>query len=549
MVPGPHPFEELAEALRTIAVDPRVDFLERLLDGPEGFGQALRAALPDDRSQLVLLVDQFEELFTLADPSTAQAFLDALAAAVLERHSRVRVVVTLRGDFYDRPLEHHEFGELLRRGTEVITAMSPQELQRAIEGPAARLGVSFEPGLVATIVADVTDHAGALPLLQYALTELFDLRQGDVIEARAYHDLGGAVGALARRADVVYRGLDEQAQATTRQVMLRLVSVGDGEEVTRRRVLRQELTALGDPRVSRVLDTFGQHRLLAFDRDAMTRGPTVEIAHEALFSGVGAPRLVDRRLPGRCPPAAAVDRGRGRVACRGRGARLPAPGRPSRRARRHHRPERADADDGRAGVPRRQRRPARRGPCRRARAARPGSRAAPSRPPSHRAARWQRGRAGGRLDRGRVRGTGPTAAGPRQLGAGGGPSSRHRRLRSGGRSRARHAPRAAVAGHEREGGPDGRGEGPRGVALGDPGRRAHVPDRRRTGRGSRRPERADRDLPGPAGRPRRPRPGAPLTRVRPTSARTTPSIPARRARAGWPHRPPPAQRRSRAPRR
>jgi DNA-binding SARP family transcriptional activator/ABC-type glycerol-3-phosphate transport system substrate-binding protein len=283
MVPGHHPFEQLAEALRPIAADPRVDLLAQLLSGPAGLGQAVQAALPEDRSQLVLVVDQFEELFTLADPTTGQAFLDALAAAVLARHGRLRVVITLRADFYDRPLEHHAFGELLRRGTEVVSAMAPEELQQAIEGPAARLGVRFEPGLVAAIVSEITDHAGGLPLLQYALTELFDLRRGDVIDAAAYRELGGAVGALARRADVVYQSLDEPARAATRQVMLRLVSVGDGEEVTRRRVLRQELTALGDDRVPLVLDTFGRHRLLAFDRDPTTRGPTVEIAHEALF--------------------------------------------------------------------------------------------------------------------------------------------------------------------------------------------------------------------------------------------------------------------------
>jgi DNA-binding SARP family transcriptional activator/ABC-type glycerol-3-phosphate transport system substrate-binding protein len=282
MVPGDHPFEQLAVALGAVAVNRGGDLLTRLMQA-DGLSQTVGAVLPDDRSQLLLVVDQFEELFTLADPSTSQSFLTALTGAVLERHSRLRLVVTLRGDFYDRPLEHHAFGELLRRGTEVITAMSPQELQRAIEGPAATVGVTFEPGLATSIVADVADRAGALPLLQYALTELFDNRQGDVIQVRAYQQLGGAAGALARRAEKVFVELDEPARITTRQVMLRLVSLGDGDEVTRRRVLRRELTALGDEHVPLVLDIFGNHRLLAFDRDATTRGPTVEIAHEALF--------------------------------------------------------------------------------------------------------------------------------------------------------------------------------------------------------------------------------------------------------------------------
>ncbi len=169
MVPSEQPFDELTAALRTIAINPRTDLLARLTAGADGLVQSLRAVLPDDRSQLLLVVDQFEELFTLTDPSVCHAFLNALTSAVLERHSRLRLVITLRGDFYDRPLDHHAFGELLRWGTELITAMSPDELQRAIEGPADGVGVGFDPGLVAAIVAEVADRAGALPLLQYAL--------------------------------------------------------------------------------------------------------------------------------------------------------------------------------------------------------------------------------------------------------------------------------------------------------------------------------------------------------------------------------------------
>ena len=123
-----------------------------------------------------------------------------IRAAVLDPHSRVRVVVTLRADFYDRPLGHRHIGELLRIGTEVITPMSPEELEQAIDGPAARLDVRFEPGLVAEIVADVADRSSALPLLQYTLTELFDGRHGQVIELPAYRAMGGVSGALVRRA-------------------------------------------------------------------------------------------------------------------------------------------------------------------------------------------------------------------------------------------------------------------------------------------------------------------------------------------------------------
>ena len=255
------------------------------MDDPLGLGRALRDILPDDSSQLLVIIDQFEELFTLTAPPICRAFLETIAAAVEDRQSRLRVVITLRADFYDRPLQLHAFGELLRRGTELVTAMSPDELQRAIEGPAASVGVRFDAGLVASMVADIGDHAAGLPLLQYALTELFEQRRGELITLDAYRRLGGAAGALAAQADRVYLGFDPTTRDMTRQVMLRLVNVGDGDdEITRRRVLRQELLGLGEGQTGAVLDALGQHRLLVFDRDTVTRGATVEIAHEALFT-------------------------------------------------------------------------------------------------------------------------------------------------------------------------------------------------------------------------------------------------------------------------
>ena len=194
MTPGSHPFEELEAALRRIAVNPPASLLDQLTSGPAGIRRAVRRVLPDDQSPLLLVIDQFEELFTQTSEETAAAFLDALAAAVEDQRSHLRVLVTLRADFYDRPLGHRRIGELLRIGTEVITPMSPEELEQAIDGPAARLGVRFEPRLVAEIVADVADRSGALPLLQYALTELFDRRRGQVIELRGVSRHGSCLG-------------------------------------------------------------------------------------------------------------------------------------------------------------------------------------------------------------------------------------------------------------------------------------------------------------------------------------------------------------------
>jgi len=286
MTPAPHPFEALEEALRSVAVDPPASLLEELVASRRGLHNALTHVLPTDGSQLLVVIDQFEELFTQVEPDAAGRFLDALVHAITQEHSRVRVLVTLRADFYDRPLRHRGLSELLHDGTQIITPMTPEELERAVVAPAERLGITFEPALVAELVRDVVDRAGALPLLQYTLTELFDARAGTRVTSATYRDMGGVSGALVKRADGLLLELGDEARDVTRQLFLRLVTVGDGAGDTRRRVLRTELEQLAVDRriVDGVLDTFGRHRLLSFDRDPVTRGPTVEISHEALLT-------------------------------------------------------------------------------------------------------------------------------------------------------------------------------------------------------------------------------------------------------------------------
>jgi WD40 repeat protein len=137
---------------------------------------------------------------------------------------------------------------------------------------------------VAAIMHDVGDQPGALPLLQYALTGLFEKRDDHRLTKAAYQGIGGVLGALGRQAEEVYTRLNPAAQALARQLFLRLVTLGEGIEDTRRRALRAELEALtAGTEIQTVLDTFGRHRLLAFDRDPVTRGATVEVAHEALL--------------------------------------------------------------------------------------------------------------------------------------------------------------------------------------------------------------------------------------------------------------------------
>lgn len=285
MFPGSYPFEELAAALLRVAVERPADLVEELSRDELGIARATKQILPAD-GELLLVVDQLEELFTLTGDDERRRFVDALVALVSDSRSRVRVVATLRADFLDQPLSHPELGELVRAGMVAVTFPGDDELVAAIEGPARAVGVSFEPGLVATIVGDVRDEPGALPLLQYALTELFAARTSDVLTLEGYRAIGGVVGALGRRSEALYEELDPAGREAARQAFLRLVAVDSSGQVTRRRVRRRELRRLevGHAPLEHVLDRFGAHRLLTFDREPLTRSPTVEVAHEAILS-------------------------------------------------------------------------------------------------------------------------------------------------------------------------------------------------------------------------------------------------------------------------
>ena len=178
------------------------------------------------------------------------------------------------------------FAELFKSRVEAVVPLSAEELERAISGPAKRVDVSLEPGLVAAMLADVAEEPGALPLMEYALTELFERRDGRTLFLEAYRQIGGVSGALGRRAEELYAELDDDGKEAARQLFLRLVALGEGTEDTRRRVPRAEVASLDvdQQAMATVLDTFGASRQLSFDRDARTGEPTIELAHEAILT-------------------------------------------------------------------------------------------------------------------------------------------------------------------------------------------------------------------------------------------------------------------------
>ena len=283
MAPGSDPYGELAAALLRVASHTPADLMGLLSDDERGLARLVKVLIPEDADEEVLLVvDQFEELFTLVDDARVRRrFLDALAHAVTDARCPLRVVLTMRADFWDRPLRYGTFARLIERSTVSVTALAPDELERAIVEPALSAGCEFEPGLVSEIAADVADQPGALPLLQFALTELWERRVSGLLTRDAYRGLGGVAGALTRRAEELYDGSSADEQVETRRVFGRLVSPGDGNEDTRRKALRVEICT--DAVADRVVGRYGQARLLTFDTDPATREPTIEVAHEALI--------------------------------------------------------------------------------------------------------------------------------------------------------------------------------------------------------------------------------------------------------------------------
>jgi DNA-binding SARP family transcriptional activator/WD40 repeat protein len=286
MVPGRHPFEQLAAALERVGNVALPDAVGALTESGSALDDVVRQVVARG-AEVLVIVDQLEELFTqTVDDDDRRAFLHLMVDLANRRNAVVRLVATLRADYFDRPLGYAGFDDVLRGRTIALGAMSTAELADAVRLPAAAVGVGVEPALVERITAEAELQPGGLPLVQHTLAELFDRRKTNTITLADFDEAGGLAGAVGRRADAIYESLDECARENARRVFLRLVSVNEGHEDTRRRVRRTELEQAGIPAedLETVLGDFGGHRLLTFDRDPASRTPTVELAHEALLT-------------------------------------------------------------------------------------------------------------------------------------------------------------------------------------------------------------------------------------------------------------------------
>jgi energy-coupling factor transporter ATP-binding protein EcfA2 len=256
-------------------------------------------ASPEKPDRLLIYVDQWEELYTMApgpeDKEGVQKhavdvdkFIALLVAASVK--ARASVVITVRADFYNPLVRNPLLSALLPKQQVNIPPMSRNDLRSAIERPARMTGLSFSPPqLVDRILDDVGSEEGVLPLLQFALRETWARREGDKLTAEAYTWAGGVAGAIEKTAQDAYERLTPSQKDAARRLFLRLVTPGDGQADTRARTVIPD-----DPEQRDIVSLFAnpKTRLLVTGYETLHGAPrsTVEVAHEALIHRWGTLR-------------------------------------------------------------------------------------------------------------------------------------------------------------------------------------------------------------------------------------------------------------------
>ncbi|WP_249416845.1 helix-turn-helix domain-containing protein [Streptomyces sp. TS71-3] len=267
LTPGPDPVHTHAAALS--GVRPAIG---------EDRGLGSGGKVPCGGADTVVVVDQFEELFTLCrDPHERTTFIDMLLTAQDEAN-RLRVVIAVRADFFGHCANHRNLADALRDATLLVGPMTPAELRAAIVKPAATAGLVVERALSSRIIEEVTGQPGALPMMSHTLLQTWRRRRGRALTASAYEAAGGLRGAIAQSAEEFYNQLSPDQVSTLRRMMLRMITPGEGTQDTRRPVDRTELSAHLPGPEQEILERLARLRLVTLDET------TVELAHEALIS-------------------------------------------------------------------------------------------------------------------------------------------------------------------------------------------------------------------------------------------------------------------------
>jgi WD40 repeat protein len=242
----------------------------------------------------VLVVDQFEEIFTLGDdPVARQALIDNLLECSISEVGRHFVILTVRSDFEDRVALIPPLQAAFERGQVRVTALSAAELREAIERPAQRVGLRFEDGIVEELIREILGEPAGLPLLQFTLLKLWENRERNRVTWDVYRRVGGGRLALARSADEFFDRLIPEEQVTARRILLRMVRPSEGLEFTSNRVRRDALYQGGEARdrVDRVIAKLVQARLVRVTSGDTPIEDQFSVAHEALVRNW--PRLVE----------------------------------------------------------------------------------------------------------------------------------------------------------------------------------------------------------------------------------------------------------------
>ncbi|OKH57177.1 NACHT and WD repeat domain-containing protein, partial [Scytonema sp. HK-05] len=298
LVPGAHPLEALAGVLARVATQDLtpvaktrefVDELQRI--NKTGAYDGLRRIadmLPQiAQSSLVVLVDQFEEVYSLCkNADERKAFIENLVDAAADHSARVSVIVTLRSDFLGETQRHPVLNQLVAQLGLIIPAMTADELQQAIAKPAELAGHPLDEATVNLLVQEAQGREGALPLLQFALTRIWEgLTQG-IEPAVTLKQIGGVGGALAGEAQRIFDNLSPEEKEIARRIFLGLVQLGEGAKDTRRRAAFAGLVSHKDSpeQVKQVIGKFAARDVRLITLSSVPEaGETAEVTHEALF--------------------------------------------------------------------------------------------------------------------------------------------------------------------------------------------------------------------------------------------------------------------------
>ncbi|MBF2046883.1 MAG: AAA family ATPase [Elainella sp. C42_A2020_010] len=293
LVPGSAPLAALAQRLQPPESVPTTWITQQVAafkQNPNHLVQLLQS----EKHPAVLVIDQFEEVFTLCqNDEVRQAFISNLLNFVQTPEAEHVLILTMRTDFESYVARIPKLWEHFEQSAVRVFPLDASELREAIEKPAELVGLKFDAGLVDKLLNDVLGEPAALPLLQFTLLKLWDHREHNRIVWDAYQRLGGGRSALSNSANEFYNHLIPEEQLTVKRILLQMVRPGEGLEVTSNRIPRKELYRKGEAidRVDRVLDKLVAARLVRLTDSDIPENAQVEVAHEALIRNWS--RLVD----------------------------------------------------------------------------------------------------------------------------------------------------------------------------------------------------------------------------------------------------------------